>query len=839
MVGLVIVSHSAKLAEGVAELARGMAGPEMLLRATGGLDLPDRPLGTDVGLVLQAIEEVYSDDGVLVLMDLGSAVLSAEMALEGLPPERRARIKLCEAPLVEGAIAAAVQARLGASLEQVLSEARGALEAKRVHLSTEMELSAPTAAHLSSANGKVYELRLKVGNALGLHARPAARFVQTFGQFPQADAHVTNLSTVRGPVSARSINAVTTLGVRQGHEILLTASGAQAEAALAALKALADDNFGDVDLPTSAKSVPPTKSKKTNQAADDQSVWQGLAVSPGIAIGPARIFRPTLPDLPTHRSTQPQAEWDTLTAAIARARTQIAGTRDAVLRRADQYTAAIFEAHLLILDDEAVCAPVHERIFRDKQNAALAWHTAIEETAASYRALDDEYLRARAADVEDVGRQVLLNLLDTSSDAPLFTEPGILVAADLTPADTAQLNTQLVLGICTAAGGPTSHSAILARSLGIPAVAGMGERVLSLAEDTPLIMDGETGQVWPNPQTAILKDYQQRAVAYRAAQAAAKAASASVAVTGDGRRIEIVANVGSVADARAAVESGAEGVGLFRTEFLFLDRRTAPGEDEQVAAYRAVAAVMGNRPVIIRTLDAGGDKPLPYLDMGVEANPFLGWRAIRLCLAQPELFKTQLRAIVRVAAEFPTKIMFPMIATLAEWRAARALLEEARLEVLKRGLPVPDRVETGIMVEIPSAAVRAAQFAAEVDFFSIGTNDLTQYTLAAERGNPRVANLSDAFEPAVLELIRQTVNAAHAHGKWVGICGELAGDPVAVPLLVGLGIDELSMSAPAIPRVKQIVRTLDYSLTQTYTQAALLLENATMIRAAAKATPRA
>jgi phosphocarrier protein FPr len=522
-----------------------------------------------------------------------------------------------------------------------------------------------------------------------------------------------------------------------------------------------------------------------------------------------------------------------LTAAIAATRTQITNMHAAVLRRVDTNTADIFEAHLLILDDEAVCAPVRNRIFHDRQNAAAAWHATIEETAAAFRALDDEYLRARAADVEDVGRQVLRNLLGTSNEAPLFAEPGILVAADLTPSDTAQLDALQVLGICTALGGPTSHSAILARSLGIPAITGLGGGVLSLPEGTSLVMDGGTGQLCTNPSPDVLEEYAQLAEAYRAEQAAAKAASAALAVTRDGRRVEVVANVGSVADARAAVESGAEGgVGLFRTEFLFLDRRTAPDEDEQYAAYRAVAEVLGDRSVIIRTLDAGGDKPLPYLDMGGEANPFLGWRAIRLCLAQPELFKAQLRAIVRVAAEFPTKIMFPMIATLAEWRAARTLLEEARREVIGRGLPAPDRIETGIMVEIPSAAVRAAQFATEVDFFSIGTNDLTQYTLAAERGNPRVAYLSDAFEPAVLELIRQTVQAAHAHGKWVGVCGELAGDPAAVPLLVGLGLDELSMSAPAIPRAKQIVRTLDYPTTQTYAQATLRLDDPARIRAA-------
>jgi phosphocarrier protein FPr len=359
----------------------------------------------------------------------------------------------------------------------------------------------------------------------------------------------------------------------------------------------------------------------------------------------------------------------------------------------------------------------------------------------------------------------------------------------------------------------------------------VGPDLLSLAEGTPLLIDGSTGQVWPQPEASLAAEYSRRAVAEQAAKAAALAASAAPAVTRDGRRIEVAANIGSVADAQAAVAAGAEGAGLFRTEFLVLDRRAAPDEDEQYGIYRAVAAGLAGRPVIIRTLDAGGDKPLPYLDLGQEANPFLGWRAIRVCLDRPDFFKTQLRAIVRTAVEFPVRVMFPMIATLTEWRAARALLAEAQAEVAARAQAVPARIETGIMIEIPSAAVRAAQFAAEVDFFSIGTNDLTQYVMAAERGNPRVAALADAFHPAVLELIGKVAEAAHAHGKWAGVCGEMAGDPEAVPLLVGLGIDELSMSPPAIPRAKQIIREADYAALRAAAQRALAAESGAEVRA--------
>jgi phosphoenolpyruvate-protein phosphotransferase len=321
-------------------------------------------------------------------------------------------------------------------------------------------------------------------------------------------------------------------------------------------------------------------------------------------------------------------------------------------------------------------------------------------------------------------------------------------------------------------------------------------------------MDGGNGQVWPAPDPELTAEYSRRAEAARLAQAEAKAASAHPAVTRDGRRIEVAANIGSVADARAAGAAGAEGVGLFRTEFLFLDRQTAPDEEEQFNIYRTAAEALGGRPVIIRTLDVGGDKPLPYLDLGREANPFLGWRAIRMCLAQPEFFKVQLRAILRAAAHFPIKIMFPMIAILAEWRAARSLLAEARDEVERAGHPVPERIEIGIMVEIPAAALQAAHFAAEVDFFSIGTNDLTQYTLAAERGNPRVALLADAFQPAVLGLIDQVSEAAHAHGKWAGVCGEMAGDPMAVPLLVGLGLESANAVRAMFPTTNKPLGSL-------------------------------
>jgi len=824
VIGIVIVSHSARLAEGVVELAREMAGPDVPIAAAGGLDMPDRPLGTDAVLVMNAIEQVYADDGVLVLMDLGSAILSAEMARDLLDPDRQPKVRLCSAPLVEGAIAAAVQARLGSPLDQIVNEAIHALAPKTAHLN---EAPAPASTPESVLPEAAQQrITLTVRNKLGLHARPAARLVQTAGQH-QADVQVRNATSGRGPVSARSINALATLGARYNDTLEVTASGPDAQAALDAIRALADNNFGDSDqdqqVGTDLKPAP--TGSLLSKTADN--ILHGIPTSPGLAVGPLRAFRLAVPDIPQHTITDPQVEWELLTHAIQQTRAQIQRTLATIK---DARTAGIFDAHLLFLDDDALLAPTRRAIFEDKLNAAAAWNRAVDAVADSYRSLDDPYLRARAADIQEVGQQVLLHLLDRSATIPVMTEPGILSATDLTAADVAHLDPATARGLCTAFGGATSHSAILARALSIPLIVGLGDALLNIPDGTIVIMDGDTGQVILNPDEATLRDYTQRMETQRMDQAKAQAASAAPAITRDGRQIEIVANIGSVADAQAAVRMGAEGVGVLRTEFLFLNRQTAPSEEEQYTAYRAIAQALEGRPLIIRTLDVGGDKPLLFIDQPNEANPFLGMRAIRLCLAQPELFKTQLRAAARTAKEYPVKIMFPMIATLDEFRAAKRLLAKVCAEVNI----APAQIETGIMIEIPAAALCADQFAPEVDFFSIGTNDLTQYTLAAERGNPQLATLTDAFQPAVLQLIRQVVEAAHARGKWVGVCGEMGGDPLAVPLLVGLGVDELSMNAPAIPRAKQIIRSLDYSTVITAALDVLKLDSAAAARVAAR-----
>ncbi len=814
MVSLVVVSHSAKLAEGVAELMRGMAGAEVQIAPVGGMDLPDQPLGTDANLILRAIQQVYSDDGVVVLVDLGSAILSTELALEMLSPEQRARVVIAPAPLVEGAIAAAVQARLESPLDAVVHEARTALDAKLAQLGAEHPNVHPLE-QPSDNQAPALELILPVNNLLGLHARPAAKFVQIAARFA-ADVRIQDLTNGRGPANAKSINALTTLGVLHGHQIKIIARGEDAQAALDAIQKLARENFGDRELFAASGQLTTAQARET---ADVENEFVGFSASPGYAIGAARLYQTSLPPIPQNSIDDPQREWTRLTHAIRQAQTQLQQARQALNGRGNSAEAEIFDAQVLMLQDEALQDPARRAIFENKMNAALAFENAALEIASRYEALEDEYLRARAADVRAVARQVLLNLLGAST--PLSFQEGILVAPDLTPAETAHLDPKIVRAICTAFGGPTGHSAILAKSLGIPAVVGLGERILHVREGETLLVDGERGRVWAKPDASLLQEYSARME--RASKAAAKSTASrnEPAITRDGRRVEIAANIGSLQDAQHAVEMGAEAVGLFRTEFLFLDRRDAPSEVEQYETYREIAVTLQNRPLLIRTLDIGGDKPLPYVSAPSEANPFLGLRGLRLSLAQPELFKTQLRAILRVATEFPVRVMFPMVSTLSEFRDAQALMEQARAELLAQNSRVPERVETGIMVEVPSAALRANAFAHEVDFFSIGSNDLTQYTLAAERGNPNVARLADSMHPAVLQLIAQVVTAAHAHKKWVGVCGEMAGEANAIPLLVGLGVDELSMSPPLIPHAKQIVRELSFSDAQAQAQQAL------------------
>ena len=876
MVGIVIVSHSARLADGVVELAREMAGPDVAIVAAGGLDLPDRPLGTDAALIERAIDEAWADDGVLVLMDLGSAVMSAEMAAEMLPDERRSRVLLCEAPLVEGAVAAAVAARLGDPLDQVAAEARGGLAGKVAHLASgpDGEPSPPAqepdgapaiepdgapalepdaASALEPDAAPAQELRITVAGRLGLHARPAARFVQTAGQF---DASVTaeNITAPAGPVSARSLNGVATLGVLQGHEVLVRASGPQAAQVLAALRDLAERNFDEpaesgspsgpaAPAPSGPEAPGPsgpevvTAGTATREAVvaagvrpADGAILRGIPGSPGLAVGGAVHLRRSAVQVPREPAADPGAELARLDTALEATRREVQAARESVAARTgEQYEAGIFDAHLLFLADEALLDPARRGI-REGRNAADAWDRAVTDVEGEWERLTDSYQRERVRDLDSLRTDVLRHLLGARRGE--LSGPGIVVAGELTPADTAGFDPAVVRGIATAAGGPTSHAAILARALGIPAVLGLGPDLLAVPEATQLLLDGDQGSVQVAPGRADLAAADQAADQRRQAGQRARQRAGEPAVTADGTVIEVAANAGSSEDVRHAVQEGADGIGLLRTEFLFLDASSMPTEAEQAAVYADLAGILAGRPMIVRTLDVGADKPLPYLPREAEPNPALGLRGIRLGLARTGVLLTQLRAVLRVAAGHPLKIMFPMVATEDEVRTALGLVEQARRTLAAEGVAVPAEgaVEVGIMIEVPAAALTAARLAPIVDFFSVGTNDLTQYTMAADREVSAVASLNDALHPAVLTLIGRAAAAAQAAGRWTGVCGELGADPLAVPLLLGLGVRELSVSPGAVATVKETVRATDLTAAAELARQALDLASADAVR---------
>ncbi|MEH2239044.1 phosphoenolpyruvate--protein phosphotransferase [Nostoc sp.] len=825
MIGIVIVSHSKQLALGVRELAAQMVQGQVSIAVAAGIEDPENPLGTDPIQVYEAIASVFSDDGVLVLMDLGSALLSAEMAIEFLPEAQQQKVYLCEAPLVEGAIAAVVAAAAGSDIHQVMAEARGALLAKATQLgvvSSPLSVVTPTTTNVESPTP---EIRLIVSNRLGLHARPAAQFVATAARF-QSQILVQNLTRNTELVRGDSINQVTTLGVRQGHELVITATGSDADEALAALQALFANNFGEDNV---ALNSPPAFHHEVTPATHGELL--GIAASSGVAIAPIIHYQPTHIAITEYHVDDPEAEWQRVQAAIHTARQEIQAVFSQASIQIGDAEAAIFDAQLLFLEDPVLLEAAKERILENHLNAEAAWQAVVNEVATSYHTLEDSYLQERADDVVDIGQRVL-RLLAGNAPANLhLQEPSILVATDLTPSDTAGLDPTKVLGICTTSGSATSHSAIIARTLGIPAVLGVDAQVLHLADGTLMALDGESGRAWVEPESHILDLLEAKREAWQTAQLEALATAHQPAITRDGRQVSVFANIGSISDVQVAVASGAEGVGLLRTEFLFLDRTSAPTEEEQLEVYQAIAQVLDNRPLIIRTLDVGGDKPLPYVRVGLrEANPFLGWRGIRFCLDHPELFKTQLRAIFRASVGHQIKIMLPMIATVTEVRATKVILGEVQAELNQAGIAFDAAMKVGIMVEVPSAVAIADQLAAEVDFFSIGTNDLSQYVMASDRTNPRVANLVDALHPAVLRMVQQTVQAAHAAGISVGLCGELAADILATPILLGLGLDELSVNPQSIAGVKQAIARLSIVESEAIVASALQQDSAVHVR---------
>ncbi|MFT5194908.1 MAG: phosphoenolpyruvate-protein phosphotransferase [Cellvibrionaceae bacterium] len=680
------------------------------------------------------------------------------------------------------------------------------------------------------------QLDLVIQNETGLHARPAKTLVNLAKTFQST----IKISHGAKKVNAKSMISVLTLGVKRlGHISIEISGDDEAEASDAILHAVqtglgeplpAHDALGinpNNNHPEPVKHsepAPPTFAEDiTNEG------FSGVGASPGIVSGPIVQYQQidlTIPDI----NLGVGAEEAALMSACKKAEDELHALVKKVSIELSAEEAEIFEAHLEILSDPDLINAVQGRI-ADGDNAAASWQSITESQASALAQLNDKNLAARAADIRDVARRVLSHLLNQADKRLKLNRPVILIARDLSPSDTAELDKRYVLGFMTAEGGPNAHSAIIARALGIPAIVGVGSAIQQIKNDTVVIMNGQSGTIDVDPSPEQLAS----AVASQAAQdelnRSALESANEQAVTLDGHLIEVMANAGSVDETIQGRENGAEGIGLLRTEFLFLGREQAPDEENQVNIYRPIIEAMGDYPIVFRTLDIGGDKPVPYINVPHEENPFLGERGLRLMLTHPELLRTQLRALLRAyQASGANKmcIMFPMVGQLFEWQRAKAIYNEVRDELKVS----TDNIQLGIMIEVPSAALNAAAFVAHgADFFSIGTNDLTQYTLAIDRQHPTLSGKADGLDPAVLHLINLTVKAAHQAGKWVGVCGELAADPAATAILVGLGVDELSVNVNALPGLKARIRTLNKSEAEVIAQKALLVHSAADVRA--------
>ncbi|MGM1018202.1 MAG: phosphoenolpyruvate--protein phosphotransferase [Actinomycetota bacterium] len=795
MIGIVAVSHSARLGEAALELAQQMVsgdGAEVRVAAGAGSDADGTPiLGTDALAVAEAIDELADCDGVLVLMDLGSAVLSAELALELRTSD--VPVRLVPAPFVEGLLAAVVSATAGGTLDDVAAEAIAALGAKTGQLGDADPDPAPDAGTEDTAQtadapadaGPTATRRVVVRNPLGIHARPAALIAEG-----SAGASVRVRRLPDGPdASAASLSRLLMLGARQGTELELSATGAEAEAALARLAELFEDGFGEGTAPASEPTAEPgTPSAPAPEATDSAtaapvaagSVIRGRGVSAGRAAARVVHLSPSVaePDAGVVIATGERADE---VAAIERASVSVTEDLAARMAVATGEAHAILDASRMMASDPELVSAATALVRESGRSAARAiWETAAEH-AEALAALGGR-MAERVADIRDVRDRLIATVLGVDLPGiPERDEPFVLVASDLSPADTAALDGGQCVALVTEQGGPTSHTAIIARSLGLPAVVGAAGAT-GIAVGETVLVDGDRGTVEVDPPQPRID--------------AAMAASTPVPFDGegvlrDGTRVPLLANVGGAADASTAAAALAEGVGLFRTEFCFLDRTDAPTVDEQVDAYRGVLSAFAGRRVVVRTLDAGSDKPLPFANADHEDNPALGVRGLRIARRSPELLDDQLRALALAAdAESAlVEVMAPMVSTVEE---ARDFADRARAAGL---------TTVGIMIETPAAALLAAELLEIVDFVSLGTNDLAQYTLAADRLVSELGDLNDPWQPAVLRLIGTVGAAGRAAGKPVGVCGEAASDPELAPILVGLGVTSLSMTPRALGRV--------------------------------------
>ena len=862
VVGLVFVSHSRPLADALVSFVRDMSGEDLRIEVAAGTGPKGEEFGTDATAIAAAIEAADDGDGVLVMVDVGSAVMSAEMALDLIDDALRSRVRLSPAPLVEGGLSAAVTAAMNADLAAVDRESRSALQDKADSVESalpndrdEAPPGSPRAgasppapddtppSSASDAADVAVSVEVDVVNQMGLHQRPAATFVRTSGAY-DASIKVSDLTSERGPVDGTSVSAVMALGAVGGHRVRLDARGPEAESAVEDLAELIRSGFGEPTVETTGSdraSASPGTADPVPAAAGDadpalrDDALDGIPVASGYVVEPAHVHRHELPEIPDRSPDDRQAEWDRLSDTLDQVRAEMEHELRSLNESGHGEAADILGAQQMLLDDPALRDRAREAILREATGAERAWMDAVDAVIDTYAATGDSYLAQRADDVRDVAIRVVQSLLD--ADPQPINGPDrahVLVVRRLRPSDVPTLDAASVRAVICAEGNETSHAAILLRGRSIPAVFGVCPNVLTIDEGTPIGVDGETGLVWIRPSEDIVRHLGEQSRAYQQRLQTARARAQEPATTGDGTAVRVEANVSRLEDAEATGASGADGVGLLRTEFLFLDADDAPTEDEQVEVLSQIAEQTRDGPITIRALDVGGDKPLRYLPLPHEDNPFLGLRGVRVLLRYPSLFKSQIRAILRVGAHHTVRMLLPMVATPSEVQRAREMIDEACRELKDEGVEHAETLPLGSMVETPASAVAAETIVPHVDFFSIGTNDLTQYTMAADREHSDLGDLTSALQPPVLHLIRQTVDAAKERDCPVSVCGEIAGDHDAIPILLGLGVRRLSVAPALVAEVKAKIRNLHLNKCQALAAKALRADDARAVRSLAR-----
>ncbi len=755
---------------------------------------------------MDAIHEVMSDQGVLIFTDLGSATLNAEMALDLLDDEEREKVQIAEAPLVEGVLAATVQIASGGDMAATIAKARATARA----FVDEAAGAGEPAAEAGADEGATRTFRIKTVH--GFHARPTALFVQTVNCFDGA-VSLTNLTKAKPAANAKSINGVMLSEVGGNDVIRVTADPSVAEDLFSVIKDLVSSNFGEAERapdvpdeePEAASAAEPTPESETLTSG----TLQGVTIAKGFAHGPIRQIRRALPDaIEAVPVEDKDAEIERFHAALLAAESELRAALDAKGDGIAAYDRKIFDAHIAFLQDPALLEPVKTGIRDRGVSAAALWRDAVEDLSKTYRGLGDPILKARGEDVIDVGLRVLRHLNGEAGEGTDTQEATILAFDDLRPSDVLTLDPDKVLGIASVYGGKTSHAGILASGLPIPVVFGLGIDLTGIADGTDVLIDGGKAELTVAPDADLLDRIEEERKRLEARRAEAQAVKNDPAVRKDGERVCAAANLALLEELETVANSGAEEVGLLRTEFLFMRRETAPSEDEQCDIYRQMVEGLNGGALTVRTVDIGGDKPVAYMDRPDEENPNLGWRGIRYSLDEPDLFESQLAAILRASAHGPVRIMFPLVSTLAEVTAGKAAVKTVKARLKERGQAFDEAIEVDIMIEVPAAAERASLLASHVDFFSIGTNDLTQYVMASDRANPKVQKLCDPFDPAVLAMIDRSIGAAHKAGIWIGMCSAMAGDQLAVPVLLGLGLDEFSMAAADVAEFKLMLKGL-------------------------------